>query len=66
MSSPGAVVMLLLAIFLLLSFFTGRLDWLFGMFSDLQAGYRTQGEPAPAATPATPTNTRHPRAGQNA
>lgn len=48
-SSPGAILLLLLAVYMLLAFFTGRLEWLFSMARDTSAGYRA-GQTAPAAT----------------
>lgn len=53
-TSPGAILLLLLAIYLLLAFFTGRLEWLFGMARDVQAGYRAPGGAAGVPTPQQP------------
>jgi hypothetical protein len=46
-SSPGALLLLLLAVYLLLAFFTGRLEWLFSMARDVQAGYHAGAAGAP-------------------
>ena len=63
-SSPGALLMLLLAVFLLLEYFTGRLDWLFALGKDVSAGYHA---PAPATGTATPPPAAQPGApGYNA
>lgn len=52
-TSPGALLLLLLALYLGGAYFTGRLEWLFAMGRDLGAGYRAQPTAtAPVATPA--------------
>lgn len=43
-NSPGAIVLLLFGIFLLTSYFTGRLDWLFRLKDDVAGAAR--GTPA--------------------
>jgi len=49
-SSPGAIVLLLFGIFLLTSYFTGRLDWLFRLKDDV-AGAARGTQAGAAATP---------------
>lgn len=53
-TSPGAILLLLLAVFLFLQFFTGGLEWLFAMGRAVQSGYRAPAGPA-ATPPAAPT-----------
>lgn len=61
-TSPGALLLLLLAVYLLLAYFTGRLEWLFSMGRDVAAGYRAPAAPAtapPAAAAATAYSPRY-------
>ena len=60
-SSPGALLLLLLAVYLLLAFFTGRLEWLFSMASDVSAGYRAAPTPAAPSQGAPPSTAWQPR-----
>lgn len=46
---PGSLLLLLLAVYLLLAFFTGRLEWLFSLGRDVSAGYSGT-PPAPSST----------------
>jgi hypothetical protein len=45
----GSLLLLLLSVYLLLAYFTGRLEWLFSLGQDVAAGY-TGAPPSPAAT----------------
>lgn len=56
-STPGALLLLLLAVYLLLSYFTGRLDWLFSLGHDVATGYRGGATPTPGAPTSIPTPT---------
>lgn len=58
-TAPGALLMLLLAVYLLLAFFTGRLDWLMGLGRDVRAGY----DSGQAPTSQAPSVTQYPRRG---
>lgn len=58
-TSPGALLLLLLAIYLLLAFFTGRLEWLFRLGHDTATAY--QSTPAAPSAPGAPGATAYPR-----
>lgn len=53
---PGALLLLLGSVYLLLAFFTGRLEWLFNLGKDVQAGYSSSAPTSstPAATALQP------------
>lgn len=59
-TSPGAILLLLLAVYLLLAFFTGRLEWLFAMGRDVTAGYHATPAAPAAQGPTPPSSTGYP------
>ena len=50
--NPAAgLLLLVVGVFLLLSYFTGRLDWLFALGRDVNAGRTGAAAPPPAGAP---------------
>lgn len=61
MGNPaGGLLLMLVGVMLLLMYVTGRLEWLFGLARDVQAGRAAYAAPAAVKAPPPPVGTTAP------